>query len=409
MAKNNKSSNKKQSFGLLNSYKEVLENEIKSGENIYYARECLLPILDIKILVKERSREELSDTDLILFKLIKQGINTVESISLLTGLAEKLVNKHLNDMLGRSFISFNGETIALTELGAETLQEGIPLRKVQRSFRYCAVSEKLLPRSAYDLVFTELDNLRANDSKQVKFRHVLTEKQLVNLAGLNLSGIEDKREYNITDEAISFDEILGYTSGYLQAKLFLVGKSTPARAIVSFGKQKCEYNLQQILSMLVPLNQRNVSSKLNEEHQNKGVIVDSVEWDNLGLPVINVKEAPDSWLDKNLESGIQAILLCGTDEHTAKPVSLPKLQGYTCRYQLMSPSQREEANLLQDFAALCDSYFQIPFKQRTHKNIREFIKSKHSDQELNVINQMVTKHNIKRLANCIPSMTEEVE
>ncbi|MCV5870646.1 hypothetical protein OFN61_35900, partial [Escherichia coli] len=85
---------------VLKSYGEVLSTHIQPGETLFYVRDNLLPILNVKILVKERSREELSDIDLMIFKLIEQGISSVKSIVILTGLAEKLVMKHLSEMSG---------------------------------------------------------------------------------------------------------------------------------------------------------------------------------------------------------------------------------------------------------------------------------------------------------------------
>ncbi|MDF0534929.1 hypothetical protein PY479_11665 [Shewanella sp. A32] len=409
MANQNRKKDHKRSFAILDSYRNILNNNLKPDENIFYARECLLPMLDVKMLVKERSREELSDVDLILFKLIKQGINSVASVALLTGLAEKQVQKKFHEMIGRSFISVENELVALTELGEETLREGVPIKQVQRSYRYCAVSERLLPRSAYDLPFIPLDDLRNDDVKPIHFQHVLTEKKLVNLAGLDFSTIEDKRAYNITDEAISFEEVKGYISGYLQAKLFIIGDHQPTSALVSFGSQYLEYDLPQILEMMVPLNSNLMQTKLKEAHQQFLLEFDNIEWDALGLPVLYVDKAPLEWLSKSLESGIPAILLCGTDQYHPKPVSLPKLQGYTCRYYLTSSSQQQDADQLQAFAQDCDGYFKVPFPQRPFKSVQEFIGAKYREDELSRLWKLTEEYQIKRLRHCLPPLAEGVE
>lgn len=400
---------KKRSFALLESYRNILNNHLKKDENIFYVRECLLPMLDLKMLVKERSREELSDVDLILFKLINQGINSVASIALLTGLAEKQVQKQFLEMLGRSLIKMDNELVTLTELGEETLREGVPIKHVQRSYRYCAVSERLLPRGAYELSFIPLDDLRNNEMKPIHFQHVLTEKKLVNLAGMDFSTIEDKRAYNITDEAISFEDVNGYVSGYLQAKLFIIGDHQPTRAIVSFGRQCLEYDVQQILSMMVPLNSTSMQNKLTETLQQFVLQVTKISWDDLGLPIVHIEEAPVAWLSKSLESGVPAVLLCGTDKSHAKPVGLPKLQGYTCRFYLDSREQQQEAYQLQDFSMCCDDYFNVPFSERSYKSVQEFIVRQYEADELMALSALVNKYQIKRLRHCLPLVTEDVD
>jgi hypothetical protein len=402
---NQKQSNKK-SFALLNSYRNILNNHLKNDENIFYVRECLLPVLDVKMLVKERSREELSDVDLILFRLISQGINSISSVALLTGLAEKQVQKHFHEMVGRSLISINNEVVSLTELGEETLKEGVPIKLVQRSYRYCAVSERLLPRDAYELVFTTLDDLHNDAIKKIHFQHVLTEKKLVNLSGMDFSTIEDKRAYNLTDEAISFSDIHGYVSGYLQAKLFIIGGHQPTRALISFGNQYLEYDLQQILSMMVPLNFTNMQEKLAETLQQFALQIGKIELDALGLPVVYIDDAPKEWLEKTLESGIQAILLCGTNQSHPKPVSLPKLQGYTCRFHLLNKSQQQEAYQLQAFSQCCDEYFKMPFTQRSFKRVQEFIAAKYSEDDVLSLRDLTEKYQIKNLRRCLPELIE---
>ncbi len=62
------------------SYAEVLNSQIKPDETLFYVRDNLLPVLNVKILVKERSERELSDIDLMIFKLIEQGISSFISI-----------------------------------------------------------------------------------------------------------------------------------------------------------------------------------------------------------------------------------------------------------------------------------------------------------------------------------------
>ncbi|WP_252179485.1 hypothetical protein [Endozoicomonas sp. 4G] len=394
-------------FSLMDSYSEVLNNELASGETIFYAKNCMLPILNIKMLVKERSREELSDTDIMLFKLIEQGISSVESIVFLTGLAEKLVLKHLAEMTGRSFIDYTQDGFRLTSLGLESLQHGVPVRKVQRSFRYCATSSRLLPRLAYELVYTDLNELRnESTSKFLRNSQILEEKQIVSLSGMDLEKIQSKRGLNITDEAISFEEIKNYSSGYLQTKLFLVGEDKVERAIVAFGKNCLEYKAEEILPMIRKVDSSRMMEILIDQLDRDGVNHSEIKLDKFGLPIIRIKNASNTWLQKRVESGHQAILMCGTAHHKANPVSV--WNGYTARYELVNETLMHEASLLRDFQDTCESYRKIPYKERVDKNIRGYISKVYSHEQLLVIKNLCDKYNIKRLASSLPENSKEV-
>ncbi|MCW7553961.1 hypothetical protein NX722_15290 [Endozoicomonas gorgoniicola] len=408
MPKKIKNKTKANRFSLMNSYSEVLNNKLNSGETIFYARNCMLPIINIKILVKERSREELSDTDIMLFKLIQQGISSIESIVLLTGLAEKLVLKHLNEMDGRSFISYKHDKFELTSLGLESLQHGVPVRKVLRSFRYCAVSSRLLPRSAYELVYSEMNELRDKNTRNfLKYSHILQEEQMVSLSGMDLAQIESKRALNITDEAISFDEINGYTSGYLQTKLFLVGKNKPERAIVAFGKSCLEYNAEDIIPVIQKIDTVRTIDVIKNQLDKDGIVYSDIQLDEYGLPKISIESASNTWFQKKIESGQQAILMCGTNHHKAKPVSSWILKGYTLRYELTEDHLIQEANLLRDFIESSERYYKVPYKEREDKSIRRYVSKKYPPEQLLVLKHLVDKYNIRRLASWLPDDLED--
>ncbi|AIS56986.1 hypothetical protein ABF162_24725 [Vibrio coralliilyticus] len=406
-----KNANTNPYFNVLKSYGEVISSHIQPGETLFYVRDNLLPILNVKILVKERSREELSDIDLMIFKLIEQGISSVKSIVTLTGLAEKLVMKHLSEMSGRTFVTFEGVRLKLTELGEETLEHGVPIRTVQRAFRYCAVSEQLLPREAYKLPYTELDKIRNNDfTRRVKSNHILEESQLVSLKGLNLSKVESKRSLGITDEAIAFGDVVGYSSGYLQTKIFLIGRHSPERAIVAFGKTCLEYNLQEILESITVLNDGDVVAKLNELFQREKLSFGEgqVVLDEFGLPIVNITKANPEWLSKNLESGQKAILMCGTDNLGAKPVGIKgwgkssNLSGLTIRYNLHEGSLQNDALKLRRYVEMCDAYMATPRDERDYPTLTKYIENTISHEDVAELHLLAEQYSITRVSKTLP-------
>ena len=56
------------------------------GHHLFYRRECLLPCLELQVILKERGREELGDISLLLMSLLNRGVHSIESLSRLTGM-----------------------------------------------------------------------------------------------------------------------------------------------------------------------------------------------------------------------------------------------------------------------------------------------------------------------------------
>jgi predicted transcriptional regulator len=406
MPKKHNNENKKNSFfSLMNSYSEVLSKHLLDKETIFYAKDCLLPILNLKVLVVERSREELNDVDLVLLKLIEQGICSINSLVLLTGLASKLTSKHLNDLLGRSLVSFEENKFSLTEIGKESLIHGVPIRNVQRAFRYCAVSEKLLPRAAYELVYTELSQIRGSDGiRSVKRSQILEEKPVVKLSGMNLDSVKSKRELNITDEALRFEKVLDYTSGYLQTRLFILGEDKPQRALISFGRDFETYDLESILSMIQPINNRMLEQFEKRELSDLSFKMPLAK-DQFGLPVVYVQDCDKKWLSTKLESGKQAILLCGTDKYPAKPVARG-LHGHTVRYFLEKSDILDDVNLLRRFEKGCEDFIALPRNEKPFSKVSEYVVHHFANTEILKLIDLVEDYAIKRFQNWLPKDME---
>ncbi|ASK79393.1 hypothetical protein CF386_10050 [Paraphotobacterium marinum] len=357
MTKKNRSYN-----NVFKSYTEVLNSQLQPGETLFYVRDNLLPTLNIKVMIKERSKEAFSHIDLMILRLIEQGISSIKSIVVLTALAEKLVIRHVSDMVAKSFVEIIDSKHFLTELGEETLRYGIPIKIVQRAFLYCAVSERLLPRDAYNLSFTPIENIREDEFKRkIRENHILEESNIVNLKGLDLSLIKCKYDFNLTDETMEFGNILEYSSGYLQTRIFLAGISHPERAIIAFGKNCVEYELHKALPTIDSFKDSDIVKKLEEfnlDQEKKSKLTfgkGNIVLDEFGLPIIKIIRANKDWLSKGIESGHKGILMCGTDEIPAKPIGLrawgkfSSLSGLTVRYFLTEKSLKDDAFKLRQY------------------------------------------------------------
>ncbi len=321
------------------------------------------------------------------------------------------MTKHLSEMAGRSFVAMHNNCFFLTDLGKETLEHGVPIRIVQRAFRYCAVSEQLLPREAYKLPYTEVDKIRNNEfSRNVRYNHVMEESQLVSLQGMDLAKVKSKRDLSITDEALSFDEIVGYSSGYLQTKIFLVGKNAPERAIIAFGKTCLEYGLKEILNTITGLKDSKIKEKLDELFKRDNVPYGEgqLSVDQFGLPIVNIARANHEWLSKSLESGQQAILMCGTDTLPAKPVGLKgygksaNLSGLTIRYNLLDKQLQNDAAKLRSYIERCDSYMAIPYDERKYPKLTQYIEKSISKEEIAELKRLAEQYSIPRVSKTLP-------
>lgn len=240
--------------------------------------------------------------------------------------------------------------------------------------------------------------------------HILEESQLVSLKGMDLSKVESKRSLGITDEAIAFGDVVGYSSGYLQTKIFLIGRCSPERAIVAFGKTCLEYDLQEILESITALNDGDLVVKLNELFQREKPSFGEghVMLDEFGLPIVNITKADPEWLSKNLESGQKAILMCGTNNLDAKPVGIKgwgkysNLSGLTIRYKLCEDSLQDDALKLRRYVEMCDAFMATPRDERDYPTLTKYIEHTFSHEEVSELHVLAKKYSVSRVSKTLP-------
>lgn len=396
----------------------VIQNLEKKRLRLFYYRNCLLPCLDLQLSMKERSRDELGDADLVLLNLIAEGVTSEKSLSLLTGLAPRHINTLLLDMSGRGLVDCEGQKVELGLLGKETVETGVPLRLVKRALRYCAVSSRLLPREAYGVEMEEVDEL---DMRNANWSDIIPEQQTVPLRGLDLAAYENKHAFNLTDETIAIEALNGYQPCYIRARLCLVGRNRIESAYVQFGRSLTPYSIETVkpLTERFDLNRtyRKVPVKelIETELAEAGVELDGgLELDELGLPRVTITSAPDEWLAKNIDAGTPAVLLCGTRAIYARPISAfankPGLfNGYTLSLHVKNEKLESAINTLRDLMVMADDFFAMPPRERPTRYMADYLRDNCSEEFISVCEKLIVRFDIRRARKWFSPTKDAVE
>lgn len=367
-----------------------LVGEMESrGLRIVYRYACMLPCLDVDVLVEERAREEISASHLTLLKLVAAGISSKSSVNWLMGGIE--VRRLLEESVSSGLIDDGPAGLRLTADGVATLARGFPVRQVRRGLRYCAVTERLLPRQAYTLEMQHADG----GDVDARRAGVLGERAEISLDNLRIEPRMDKAAFNVTDEAIAFTRILDYRPAYLRAHAVIAVKSGVQCAFVQFGRVLVDYPLEQIRTLQGPSSSGRVIEEaipcILEELRLGGLEVDEeVGRDADGLPQFRIRTAPDAWLRRELTPGLTASQACGTPNVEARAVTRfdghrpgktrtsqrgDVLQGHAVTFVLAGRSEMSDAvEVFRDIEARVAAYFATPSRQRSAETVREHLR-----------------------------------
>ena len=380
--------------------------------HIFYRRECLLPCLELQVVVRERSREELGDVAIVLMTLIKNGVHSVESLGKLTGLHQRTLEETFADMEGSSIIRRDTNGVDLTNIGEESLELGVPVRLIDRALRYCAITESLLPRDAYS---SEFEAFSVMEAGFLSFKDILREPEsFVDLRGLSvaISDAESKYALNLPDEAVGIESIDSYQPAYLRAILCVTGSSRPDKAWIIFGETLAEYPLDAVKPMMEsfdPNSRRGKSPKSFGEIIEDSLRLDGVtlrsglRLDDFGSPEVTISDAPDEWLSSSLGLEASWALLCGTSNKPAQPVTrFPErdvLEGHTMSFYIDNKQLEAEVEFLRDFFELVETrYYSRPFRER-QSSVNDFIKENVSPEDVERARSLVSRFNIRRAMN----------
>ena len=392
----------------------------KDAGHVLYQRECLLPCLELQAIVKERGRDELGDLVLLVLGLLAGGVRSVESLSKLTGVHARTLEQILTEQEGSSLIRRGSQGPVLTELGEESLALGIPMRLVQRSLLYCALTSRLLPREAYSL---ELRPLSSLEESFVAFKEVLPDPQhLVNLQGafVDVSDVKMNRDLNLPDETLAIESIRSYRAAYVRAVLCITGTIRPETAWVIFGSTPMEYPLEAAKPWMREFNpdefsgrhRKSVGEVITDSLRTEGAVMQSpLRLDAYGSPVVILEDATDEWLSSFLGLEDQWILICGTSEREPRPISrFPRrdvLNGYTMSIHMNNDRLEADINFLRDILEFVDdNYFSVPLRQREY-GLHDFLAMKLSPADQVRAKSLVRRFNIRRALKWFQEAPEE--
>lgn len=280
------------------------------GRNVLFHQEALFPVLCVDVVLLERSREQMSSLELMLLGLLADGVSSVESIALFTGLSEHRAGSLLNELLHRGLIEPAGSTKHReSELGRMTLESGCLTMRTSRRMLLCALTGRPLPAAAYQLPrlgHAELLNRRSLPAMLLK-----------NTDRVPLKLIDDgllarRAEVNLPDEVIAIEGVKRESAEEMCIEV--------VAAVVSTGSREhtCELHLpgynscidwltqEQAIGLLEPLGfsaKREPLQVLSEMEQffvGAGVDVMGCRLDAWGSPTITLWAAPDEILASRL-------------------------------------------------------------------------------------------------------------
>lgn len=365
----------------------LLEELERRNLRVFYNRRCVLPCLEVDLILKERGREEIGAADLLLLNLIGHGIVSVKSLEILMGLQPRPTRLLLTEMIGRGLVSDGQDRLTLTALGKESLQLGVPVRHVRRALRYCTITQRLLPKDAYQHRFEKLTELSPD---MVAWKDILGERDQVSLDGLAFDAHTDKHALNIPDEATGIERMVGYSPAYLQAELCIVGRDRPDEAFLVFGKTLTAYPIAAVRPLQDQFDghrvvdnktKATVFDKIKTQLISAGVVIEEpIRTDAHGLPKVTVLNAPDAWLIERLDAGMSAIQLCGTKNSPARPVTRfpfnqDVLEGHAMQFVLSNAELERAAEGIRAVNELADGYFRTPPADREFRSVAEHLRS----------------------------------
>lgn len=109
------------------------------------------PVIEAQVIVRERSRGDMSEIELAFLAVIAAGINQAEDLHALLAVRERFAGQLLDRLEALGLIERSGTGLQMTELGHLSLREGMLVKDVERALLVCGLTGNLLPREVHDL------------------------------------------------------------------------------------------------------------------------------------------------------------------------------------------------------------------------------------------------------------------
>ncbi|MCK7460413.1 hypothetical protein [Idiomarina aminovorans] len=351
-------------------------------------------------------RNHFDGVDGMLLSLVKEGVNSTNALAHFSGLAVRNINKKMAGLYGLGFLLYEQNDVAtLTELGARSLNQGRAVTHVNRGLLYCGITERLLPREAYDKRFIGTQDLTEDD---LKFILVAQEKQKISLNQLkeiNALDYTTKKQLNLPDEVEQLVSIEDYASGFIQAQLLVAGKVQPQKAWTQFGSCFRDYPLNKVPQITgFRASRRRAIERVREALSQEGVITDSdVNEHAPGVIQLIVRKVNKRWLGSTTASYLPNIIRCRSEYVAARPFyrypvkTADALKGNTLIVDLsqLDEKTQQDALALSKFYKKKAHFFKTPRVERIDRNFQAFVQRRLTQTEqrelLNIANELGIK------------------
>jgi hypothetical protein len=279
------------------------------GRSVIFHQEALFPVLCIDVVLLERSREQMSSLELMLLGLLADGVSSVDSIALFTGLSKHRAGSLLDELLHRGLIEQGPAGQRESDLGRMTLESGFLTMRTTRRMLLCALTGRPLPAAAYQLPrlgHAELVNRRSLPAMLLK------NADRVPLHSLDDNLLARRAAVNLPDEAIAIEGVMRESAEAICIEV--------VAAVMSNGgcEHTCELHLpgynscidwltqEQSIGLLEPLGfsfnrePLQVAAEIEQFFAGAGIQLVGCRLDAWGSPTITLLAAPDDVLASRL-------------------------------------------------------------------------------------------------------------
>lgn len=109
------------------------------------------PVIEVQVVLRERSRGDMSELELAFLAVIAAGIEQAEDLHALLAVRERFADQLLDRLAALGLVEPADTGLRTTELGRLSLQEGALVKDVERALLVCGLTGQLLPREVHDL------------------------------------------------------------------------------------------------------------------------------------------------------------------------------------------------------------------------------------------------------------------
>lgn len=390
------------------------------GLRLFFYQRLWLPVVAVQMNTEEVAHEEHDFTHVTILELLNapfaQNVEEYIALSNLMGLAEVTVQEKIRELFALGYVerSVSGK-LTITSLGERTIALGKPIRKITRSLRLCAVSQRWLPTQAYNRPFKSVENMSANDFSFVVVARPHTEVSLMAVDAIQHMKQQEKNAVNIPDECIHIEPTEDYEPGFQHCKLVIVGKTNPERAWAQFGEEFLELPWADLKgeALLPTLTKR--PSRLQPDLQTiksvlarDGVEVDEehvVQDDAYGQIRIHASQINASWFVKTTHSFIFNLARCATKNMQAwpfhrYPISSKDMlggKGLTIDISSLDNNIQHLAEVLRKYHLLSHDYFRRKANDLKVKSVKEYLQQSLSVADYECLVQAAEKLPISRI------------